>query len=106
MLFRSGYQKSSLTAAIRRKLDGCVPGLASNGSSRDEVTDGVRLAIVGKRNAGKSTLVNALVGAERVIVSEQEGTTRDSVDVRFEWSGHVFTAIDTAGVPPHSSTTT
>ena len=99
----SGYQKSLLTAAIRRKLDGHVPGLASNGSSGDEVTDGVRLAIVGKRNAGKSTLVNALVGAERVIVSEQEGTTRDSVDVRFEWSGHVFTAIDTAGVRKRKS---
>jgi GTP-binding protein len=56
------------------------------------------LAIVGKRNAGKSTLVNALAGEERMIVSELEGTTRDSVDVRFECGGRVFTAIDTAGV--------
>lgn len=56
------------------------------------------IAIVGKRNAGKSTLVNALAGHDRVIVSEIEGTTRDSIDVRFEMDGKAFTAIDTAGV--------
>ncbi|MDX1681872.1 MAG: ribosome biogenesis GTPase Der [Phycisphaeraceae bacterium] len=59
---------------------------------------GPKLAIVGKRNAGKSTLVNALAGGDRVIVSEMEGTTRDSVDVRFDHDGKRFTAIDTAGV--------
>jgi len=61
------------------------------------------LAIVGKRNAGKSTLVNALAGNERVIASELAGTTRDSVDVRFEIDGHTFTAIDTAGVRKRKS---
>ena len=59
---------------------------------------GVLVAVVGKRNAGKSTLVNALAGEERVIVSEKEGTTRDSVDVRCEIDDKVFTLIDTAGV--------
>jgi GTP-binding protein len=58
----------------------------------------MKLAIVGKRNAGKSTLVNALAGEERVIVSEVEGTTRDAIDVRFEIDGKPFLAIDTAGV--------
>lgn len=58
----------------------------------------MKLAMVGKRNAGKSTLVNTLAGEERVIVSEVPGTTRDSVDVRFEKDGRVFVAIDTAGV--------
>ncbi|MDX1564405.1 MAG: ribosome biogenesis GTPase Der [Phycisphaeraceae bacterium] len=58
----------------------------------------LRVAIVGKRNAGKSTLVNALAGADRVIASEVAGTTRDSVDVRFEIDGRSLTAIDTAGV--------
>ena len=58
----------------------------------------MKLAIVGKRNAGKSTLVNALAGEERVIVSEIPGTTRDSVDVRFEIDGQPMIAIDTAGV--------
>ena len=58
----------------------------------------MKLAIVGKRNAGKSTLVNALAGEERMIVSEVPGTTRDAVDVGFEKDGRQFIAIDTAGV--------
>ncbi len=58
----------------------------------------MKLAVVGKRNAGKSTLINALAGCERVIVSEIPGTTRDAVDIRFEKDGHVYVAIDTAGV--------
>ncbi len=58
----------------------------------------MKLAIVGKRNAGKSSFVNALAGEERMIVSEIPGTTRDAVDVRFEKEGRAFIAIDTAGV--------
>lgn len=57
-----------------------------------------RIAIVGRRNAGKSTLVNAWAGTERVIVSELPGTTRDAIDVRIEKDGKTFVAIDTAGV--------
>jgi GTP-binding protein len=58
----------------------------------------VRIAIVGRRNAGKSTLVNAWAGTERVIVSEIAGTTRDAIDVRIERDGKRFVAVDTAGV--------
>lgn len=58
----------------------------------------IKMAIVGKRNAGKSTLINAIAGEERVIVSEIPGTTRDSIDVRFEKDGRTLLAIDTAGV--------
>jgi len=58
----------------------------------------MKIAIVGKRNAGKSTLVNAIAGQERVIVSETPGTTRDSVDVRFEKDGKTMLVIDTAGI--------
>ena len=58
----------------------------------------LKLAIVGRRNTGKSTFINSLVKAERMIVSETAGTTRDSVDVRFERDGQSFIAIDTAGV--------
>jgi GTPase len=63
----------------------------------------MKIAIVGRRNAGKSTLINALAGEPRVIVSEIAGTTRDSVDVRFETDGHAFVAIDTAGVRKRKS---
>lgn len=63
----------------------------------------LRFAIVGKRNSGKSTLINALAGEERVIVSEIAGTTRDSVDVRFEIEGRAMVAIDTAGVRKRKS---
>jgi len=58
----------------------------------------MKLAIVGKRNAGKSTFINALAGQQRVIVSEIPGTTRDSVDVRVELDGRTFVVIDTAGM--------
>ncbi len=63
----------------------------------------VRFAIVGRRNAGKSSLVNALAGEPRVIVSEIAGTTRDAVDVRFELDGKALVAIDTAGVRKRKS---
>jgi GTP-binding protein len=58
----------------------------------------MKLAVVGRRNAGKSTLINGLAREERMIVSEIPGTTRDSVDVVFERDGRSFVAIDTAGV--------
>ena len=58
----------------------------------------MKLAIVGRRNVGKSTFINTLVHAERMITSEIPGTTRDSVDVRFELEGKAFIAIDTPGV--------
>jgi small GTP-binding protein len=58
----------------------------------------LKLAIVGRRNVGKSTFINALAESERVIVSEVPGTTRDSVDIRFEVDGKRLLAIDTPGV--------
>jgi len=61
----------------------------------DEV---MKVAAVGRPNTGKSTFINTLAHAERMIVSERPGTTRDSVDVRFELDGLPFVAIDTAGV--------
>ena len=57
-----------------------------------------RIAVVGRPNVGKSTLVNALLGEERVIVFDQPGTTRDSIYIDFEHAGRPFTLIDTAGV--------
>jgi GTP-binding protein len=63
----------------------------------------IKLAIVGRRNTGKSTFINRLAREERVIVSEVPGTTRDSIDIRFERDGKTFLAIDTAGVRRKSS---
>jgi GTP-binding protein len=58
----------------------------------------MKIAVVGRPNTGKSTLINTLARAERMIVSERPGTTRDSVDVHFELAGLPFLAIDTAGI--------
>jgi len=58
----------------------------------------MKIAIVGRRNAGKSTLLNAIVGSDRVIVHSEPGTTRDAVDVSFEKDGQQMVVIDTAGV--------
>lgn len=66
----------------------------------------MKVAIVGRRNTGKSTFVNTLAQAERVIASEVPGTTRDSIDVRFELDGKNFVAIDTPGLRRNKAITT
>jgi GTP-binding protein len=58
----------------------------------------IRIAVVGRPNAGKSTLINTLLGEERMIAFDQPGTTRDAVEVEFERAGRPYTLIDTAGV--------
>jgi tRNA modification GTPase len=60
--------------------------------------DGIRLALVGRPNAGKSTLFNALAGEDRAIVTENPGTTRDVLEVRCEWRGLPLRLFDTAGL--------
>ncbi len=62
----------------------------------------LKVAIVGRRNSGKSTLVNALAGSDRVIVSEKPGTTRDSIDVSIQRNRDIWLLIDTAGVTTHA----
>lgn len=64
----------------------------------DEGDDSIKIAILGRPNAGKSTLVNKLLGEERTIVSPIAGTTRDAIDTKLRWYGHDFTIIDTAGI--------
>jgi GTP-binding protein len=58
----------------------------------------VRVAVVGRPNVGKSTLINALIGEERLIAFDQPGTTRDAIEVEFEFDGRAYTLIDTAGL--------
>lgn len=62
------------------------------------VAEDLKLAVVGRPNVGKSSLVNALVGSEANIVDSRPGTTRDSVDVRIRWYSHDITLVDTAGI--------
>ncbi|MDQ6602208.1 MAG: ribosome biogenesis GTPase Der [Chloroflexota bacterium] len=59
---------------------------------------GPRIAIVGRPNVGKSRLLNAFLGQERAIVSDEPGTTRDSLDTELEWEGQTITLVDTAGI--------
>lgn len=72
------------------------PSLNEAGDEPEETE--MKVAIVGRRNVGKSTFVNTVAKAPRMIVSEVPGTTRDSVDVRFEMDGKSFMAIDTPGL--------
>jgi GTP-binding protein len=64
----------------------------------EEIPDHPRVAIIGRPNVGKSTLVNRLLGEERMIAFDQPGTTRDAIEVDLEWSGKRYTLIDTAGI--------
>jgi GTP-binding protein len=94
LIYASAHQnrgKNELIDLIRDRLP-----KADEPAKNQEVT--LKLAIVGRRNTGKSTFINNLAQSERMIVSEVPGTTRDSVDVRFERDGKVMIAIDTAGV--------
>ncbi|MBR6886978.1 MAG: ribosome biogenesis GTPase Der [Selenomonadaceae bacterium] len=78
-------------------LDAVVKTFPENNSEeRDE--DEIRIAVIGRPNVGKSSLVNKLLGEERVIVSDVPGTTRDAIDTHFFMDGTKFTLIDTAGM--------
>lgn len=67
-------------------------------AEREDDEPGVRIAVVGRPNVGKSSIVNALVRQERAIVSEAPGTTRDAVDTRMDYEGEAVVLVDTAGI--------
>jgi GTP-binding protein len=78
-------------------LDAIVAALGERPPALEE-DDAVRVAVIGRPNAGKSSLVNAFLGSERVIVSERAGTTRDAIDTRVEVDGRPVVLVDTAGL--------
>lgn len=81
---------------LLQRVDQLLP--AADLELADEESKGIAIAVVGRPNVGKSTLVNRLLGEERVIVYDEPGTTRDSIYIPFERNGKQFTLIDTAGM--------
>jgi tRNA modification GTPase len=82
-----------ITAILER-----IHPLCAGQKQMQQLREGVKIALVGSVNAGKSTLLNALVGRNRAIVSEVPGTTRDSIEASMSDGGYVWTYIDTAGL--------
>ena len=78
-------------------LDACMDALG-DWQDEDEEDDGIHIAVIGKPNAGKSSVINKLIGQDRLIVSNIAGTTRDAVDTQVENEYGKFTFIDTAGI--------
>jgi len=84
--------------ALMERIWGGVPKTWPNATTPIPENSGTRIAIVGRPNVGKSTLVNRLLGEERLVACDAPGTTRDSIEVPFEYQGKPYTLIDTAGV--------
>src|SRR5688572_13629370 len=83
---------------VRELLELVLEKFPDEAQAEDEEKGHPRVAVVGRPNVGKSTLVNALVGEERVIAFDQPGTTRDPIEVPFQRAGRRYTLIDTAGL--------
>lgn len=79
-------------------LDELVAQLPEQTEQDKQEQQGIRVAVVGRQNVGKSTLVNKILGYERTIASSIPGTTRDAIDTTFERNGQIYTFIDTAGI--------
>ena len=99
-----------VAAAHRRGLDSMMRRVEqllpeAPEAEEEETTDRLRLAIVGRPNVGKSTLVNRLLGEERVLAFDQPGTTRDTISTMMERDGQEYELIDTAGVRRRSRVT-
>ena len=84
--------------ALAQKIDAHITHLASTFQAGNALKNGIPVAIVGAPNVGKSTLLNALLGEERAIVSDIQGTTRDAIEDTLQLGGITFRFIDTAGI--------
>jgi len=93
----SATQGHGVKALMDRVWEG-LPEPRTNATTSAPGNGGTRVAVVGRPNVGKSTLVNRLLGEERLVTCDAPGTTRDSIEVPFEHQGKPYTLIDTAGV--------
>jgi GTP-binding protein len=91
---------------VRELLEAALAPFPEDVEPDEEAERHARVAVVGRPNVGKSTLINALVGEERVIAFDKPGTTRDPIEVPFERAGRRYTLIDTAGVRRRGKTGT
>lgn len=89
---------ASQGAGVRELMDFVLSELPDDENEEEEEDHGIKIAIVGRPNVGKSTLINRILGEERVLTFDMPGTTRDSIFVPFERRGQRYTFIDTAGV--------
>jgi GTP-binding protein len=94
----SSAHGENLRELVEHALAQCPPDSASEAKAAAAEEKRIKVAIVGRPNVGKSTLVNTLLGEERVITFDQPGTTRDSIYLDFDRGGRSYTLIDTAGV--------
>ncbi|WP_319542890.1 ribosome biogenesis GTPase Der [uncultured Pseudodesulfovibrio sp.] len=83
---------------VRHRVKQFVIDLDMPEEEDDGIEKGLRLTMLGRPNAGKSSIINAIIGKDRLIVSDVAGTTRDTIDVTFEKGGKRYTFVDTAGV--------
>lgn len=90
---------------VKKLLDYVLADFPEPEPEEDREEQGIRIAIAGRPNVGKSTLVNRMLGEERVVVFDQGGTTRDSIYIPFERHGQRYTLIDTAGIRRRGKTT-
>src|SRR5262249_53336113 len=89
--------------ALIGEAQGAVERLLHSFKLGNVIKNGVQVAIIGKPNAGKSTLLNALLNENRAIVSEIAGTTRDTIEEVLNIDGILFRLVDTAGIREHTS---
>ncbi|MGV6853338.1 MAG: ribosome biogenesis GTPase Der [bacterium] len=102
--YKLGFSEPYAIAASHRRGTGQLSTMITDllpeqeSAGHDEQSDRLKVAVIGRPNVGKSTLINRILGEERLMALDHPGTTRDAIDVDAEWKGNQLTMVDTAGV--------